>query len=478
MEKQTINLLLVDDDEDDFLLTSEYLTEIKSKNFKINYASNFEKGIEEISKNCHDIMIFDYLLGAKTGLDLFVKSVEMGCESPVILLTGKGDFKTDMEAMRLGISDYLVKSELDSEKLDRSIRYAMERAMNIRSLKESEEKYRTIFERSRDMIYITNETGDFLEFNESATRIFGYSREEFQKLNASELYKNPSDRNAFLETIQKTGIVTNYEVTLKHKSGEPRFCLISGTIQHGPDKTIYYQGIIHDVTRRRKAERDLVIAEKLAVTGRVVYTLAHEIRNPLTNVNLSVEQLESEIQNEEQIVYLDIIKRNIKRIDHLLTELLQSAKPAEIKRVKHSINTILDETIELAMDRMVLKNIKLIKSYSEGICDVDVDESKIKIALLNLIINAVEAMPESGGVLKIKTSSKDGRCLIAIEDNGAGIKRENLGRLFEPYFTGKPNGLGLGLATTHNILQSHNATIDVESEEGKGTKFLISIEML
>jgi PAS domain S-box-containing protein len=478
MEKQEINLLLVDDDEDDFLLTSDYLKEIRSKKFNITYASTFEKGVDEISRKSHDILIFDYVLGAKTGLDLFIKSVELGCESPVILLTGKGDFKTDMEAMRLGVADYLVKNELDSEKLERSIRYALERASSMRSLKESEEKYRTIFERSRDMIYITNEKGDFIEFNESASRILGYTKEEFQKLNASELYKNPIDRKAFIEAIHKTGVVTNFEVTLKHKSGEPRYCLISGTIQHGPDgKSIYYQGIIHDLTRRRKAERDLVIAEKLAVTGRVVYALAHEIRNPLTNVNLSVEQLESEIKDEEQIVYLDIIKRNVKRIDLLLNELLQSAKPAEIKKVRQSINTILDETLLLATDRILLKNISLIKEYSRNVCDVNIDESKIKIAFLNLIINAVEAMPPEGGVLKVRTFAKDGRCIITIEDNGMGIKKENLGRLFEPYYTGKPNGLGLGLATTHNILQSHDATIDVESEEGKGTRFMISIEM-
>ena len=478
MEKKVINLLLVDDDKDDFFITSEYLRDIKSMEFIITYASTYEKGVEEIAKKCHDLFLFDFLLGARTGLDLIVKSKELGCESPIILLTGKGDFKTDMDAMRLGASDYLVKNELDTEKLDRSIRYALERGEALRALKKSEEKYRTIFERTRDMIYITNENGDFIEFNDSATRIFGYTKDELQKINASDLYQNPVDRNTFVEAINKTGVISNYEVVLKHKSGELRYCLISGTLQHGPDgKSIYYQGIIHDITRRRKVEKDLVIAEKLAVSGRVVRTLAHEIRNPLTNVNLSVEEIESENKSEELITYFDIIKRNIKRINDLLTELLQSAKPVEIKKVPHSINELLDSTLELAMDRIALKNIKLIKEYSDDICKINVDEGKMKIALLNLLINAVEATPEKGGVLKIRTEKKFEKCYVTIEDNGKGISQESLGRLFEPYFTGKPNGLGLGLATTHNIIQSHSATIDVESTVGAGTKFIISIEI-
>ena len=478
MEIPTIDLLLVDDDADDFLITSEYLQEIKSKKFNITYAPTFEKGVLEISKNCHDILLFDFLLGAKSGLDLIVKTQELGCESPVILLTGKGDLNTDMEAMRLGAADYLVKNELDSEKLDRSIRYALERSNVLKALKKSEEKFRSIFERSRDMIYITSDAGEFIEFNESASRIFGYSRQELFKLSLRELFFVPEDQQILIDSINKTGSVSNYEVTLRHKSGERRECLISASLQHSPDdKTFYYQGIIHDITRRRKAERDLVIAEKLAVTGRVVHVLAHEIRNPLTNVNLSVEQLESEISDPELGTYFDIIKRNVSRINNLLNELLQSAKPAEVKRIKYSVNTLLDETLELAKDRMALKNIKLIRDYSKDLCDVNIDETKMKIAFLNLIINAIEAMPENAGILKVNTYVEDGRCIVKIEDNGTGIAKENIGRLFEPYFTGKSTGMGLGLATTHNIIKSHDATIEVESAVGVGTTFIITLEI-
>lgn len=477
MNQGRINILLVDDDEDDFLLTKDHLSDIEGKNFEVTWANSFEKGKEEIKKNQFDILIFDYLLGAKTGIDLITEAHQAGNEAPVILLTGKGDRQTDIRAMQMGASDYLVKSEMDSEKLDRAIRYAIDRSNNSKALKASEEKFRNIFERSRDMIYVTNQQGDFLDFNESATHIFGYTKEEFQKLNAEELYENITDRNAFVKAINHTGIISNYEVTLKHKSGERRFCLVSGSIQKGLDGAINYQGIIHDITRRRKAEKDLIIAEKLAVTGRVVRTLAHEIRNPLTNVNLAVEQLESESEDEELKFYFDIIKRNSKRINDLITELLQSSKPADVKPTRKSMNAVLDATLLLAIDRIELKSIRVIKDYSKDICDVMVDESKIQIALLNIIINAVEAMPQQGGVLKLITKAVDGRCVVIIEDNGSGIAPENIGRLFEPYFTGKTSGVGLGLATTHNILQSHDATVEVESELNDGTRFTLSFKM-
>jgi PAS domain S-box-containing protein len=480
MEKRKINLLLVDDDEDDYLLTREYLDDIPDKEFEITWAATFEKGVEEIKKNNHDILIFDFLLGGRNGIDLLIIAKQIGCEAPVILLTGRGDLKTDMDAMRFGAADYLVKSELDPEKIDRSIRYAMERTAVSRALKISEEKYRSIFEKSRDMIYITDEKGNFLDFNESATRIFGYSREELLELNARQLYFNKDDRYTFLQTINKTGAVSNYEVILKHKTGEKRFCLVSGTVQRTTvpgENSINYIGIIHDITRRKKAEKELLIAEKLAVTGRVVRTLAHEIRNPLTNINLSLEQIQSEVTNNELDTYFDIIKRNSKRINDLITDLLHSSKPTEVKTLKYSMNEVLDETLQMAMDRLTLKGIKIQKQFSPDICDVSLDKEKIKIALLNIIINAIEAMPEKEGVLLVKTEKAENKCVVHIGDNGPGISKDLIGRLFEPYFTNKTNGVGLGLATTHNILQSHKAVIDVDSEIGKGTRFTISFEL-
>lgn len=229
---------------------------------------------------------------------------------------------------------------------------------------------------------------------------------------------------------------------------------------------------VSDISKRKNAIEGLMRAEKLAVTGRLARTIAHEVRNPLTNINLSIEHLQG-IADKELEMYLDIIKRNSERINQLITELLNSSKPAELQLTSCPVNTLLDETLELAKDRIRLKEITLEKIYGTEGAKVNVDVEKIKTALLNLIINAVEAMEDGKGKLKISSSTAGQNCMIEIEDNGSGIDSDNLKKLFEPFFSRKSQGMGLGLTATQNIILSHKGTIDVKSEVGKGTKFIL-----
>jgi len=217
--------------------------------------------------------------------------------------------------------------------------------------------------------------------------------------------------------------------------------------------------------------------EKFASTGRIARTIAHEIRNPLTNINLAMEQLKNEARADDDIAILfEMVQRNSNRINQLITDLLNSTKFAELSYAKISINKLLDEAIDLATDRIVLYNISVVKKYSTDICDVSVDREKLKIAFLNIIVNAIEAMEPGKGVLTISTRGENNKCVIEIADNGSGMDRESLGRLFEPYFTSKPKGNGLGLTNTQNIILNHKGTIQAESEKGKGTTFIITLD--
>jgi signal transduction histidine kinase len=231
-----------------------------------------------------------------------------------------------------------------------------------------------------------------------------------------------------------------------------------------------------------KANRELIqmrSIEKFASTGRIARTIAHEVRNPLTNIGLAVEQLKSQLNgtDQENDLILDMIARNSQRINQLITELLDSTKFVELNYAKTSLNSILDGALELAKDRISLKKVTVIKSYSPDICDISVDKEKFKIAILNLIVNAVEAVEPEKGVLKLQSRLENGRCLIEVSDNGHGMDEESLGKLFEPYFTNKSNGTGLGLTNTQNIILNHKGDISVESELGKGTTFTISLDI-
>jgi signal transduction histidine kinase len=233
-----------------------------------------------------------------------------------------------------------------------------------------------------------------------------------------------------------------------------------------------------DITNRKQTERQLLLSEKLALTGRFARTIAHEVRNPLTNITLSMGQLKSEIVNEDSSLdlYFDIVRRNCERINQLITELLNSTRPDEFSFVNYSISLLINETLQLANDRIQLKEIWLVKNFMHTKDILRMDPIKLKIALLNIIINAIEAMSSGTGQLTIQTANSENQISIRIKDNGVGIPSENLSQLFEPFFTGKTKGTGLGLTSTQNIIHNHQGSIQVESEVGKGTEFLISLD--
>jgi signal transduction histidine kinase len=214
--------------------------------------------------------------------------------------------------------------------------------------------------------------------------------------------------------------------------------------------------------------------EKYALTGRVARVIAHEVRNPLTNINLATEQLRSEIGNNgDTDMLFAMIKRNSERINQLVSDLLATTRVSELKFSMASINDIIDESLGLALDRIKLNGVLVEKDYDPEICPISIDAEKIKIAFLNIIVNGIEAMGENG-ILKISTSKKGNKCTVKFSDNGKGISKSDMDRLFEPYFTTKEKGNGLGLANSQNIILAHKGSISAESEPGKGTVFTVS----
>jgi signal transduction histidine kinase len=203
----------------------------------------------------------------------------------------------------------------------------------------------------------------------------------------------------------------------------------------------------------------------------------HEIRNPLTNINLAIFMLKAEMKMGDIDKYVDIINRSSIRISEIVNEFLQSSRNDDSKRCHISINQLLDEILVIAKDRLILKNISVKKFYTISSCELLLDKPKIKIALLNIIVNAIEAMPSKNGELTLTTSLRNGKCVVTIEDNGCGINKKNIKNIFKPYFTNKSNGMGIGLAAAYNILASHQAAVNVESEENKGTRFIISFNL-
>jgi len=477
MPNKPIQLLLVDDDEDDFYFTNDYLQAIPNKTFEITWAKSFNEGLEHINESKFDVCFFDFLLGGKTGIDLLKIAMERKIHCPIVLLTGKGDERVDLEAMQLGAMDYLVKSELDSEKLDRTIRYALERGEVLRRLRQSETRLRGIFAQLKDAVLLKRpDTGQFFYYNQAALDLLGFDENDMAQKQMQDLLVLPQAFTAQAEILQKKGVIEDVQLWFVRKNGERVLCSMHATQHQDSDGEIYYLLVIQDITQRKKAERETLLAEKTASTARLVRTLAHEVRNPLTNIHLAIDQLEPELTDDDQRLFADIIRRNGQRINELISDLLNSFRPQQTEMQRVSVQDLLNDILATTADRINLKKVTLVKEFGED-CYLALDAPKIKIALLNLIVNALEAVAENTGVLTVSTHVAADSFYVEIADNGVGISAENQNRLFEPYFTSKNNGLGLGLTATLNILQSHRATVEVESEEGHGTSFTVTFPL-
>lgn len=478
--KQPIRVLLIEDDEDDVLLAKEYLSDSENFKFELEWISEAEKAREKMVENNHDVILVDYRLGSETGLDLIRYAQENGLLTPCILLTGQGDLKVDIDASRYGAADYLVKTDLDASMLERSIRYALTQSQVIRALDEKEKKYRSLFERSVDPIFLANIDFKILDVNESFLNFFGYDSRSSLSINLSEIFAEQQDYEYLLTDLRDDDQVKDFEVELVTKSGEKKICMINCVFI--PDQSsdfCCYQGIIYDLTLRKKAEKDMLVAERLSMTGKLARTIAHEVRNPLTNLNLALEHLRDEMpkDNEAVILYSEIIERNARRIDTLITEMLNSSKPKELNLELAEVTDILDETLVLATDSINLNQVKLQKRYTENLPRILVDREKLKIAFLNIIVNAIDAMERGKGELSAAVRLKENTIVVVLSDNGKGIPADDLEKLFDPFFTEKPGGMGLGLTSAKNILSSHNAFIEVESAVGKGTSFSIYFKL-
>jgi len=389
-------IAVIEDDEDDYLIIKDYINDIEGKSFVVDWFQDYNTAIEAIKNKAYHVYFVDYFLGHKTGLDLLDAAAEINCDEPIILLTGLGNKAIDIKAMERGATDYLVKNDLSTEKIERCIRYALERSNFLKELKAREVKYRTLFESSKDAVFITDDQLNFSEVNDAAVELLGYSEDELVGRNLRE-FISEHHLNGSLRPLSEKSSIEDNEIKIINNNNETRECLLSLSPQRqADDETFMMHGIIHDITKIKKAEMANLQAEKLAANERLIRMLAHEIRNPLNNIILSIDQLLPLERDELQKNFMDIIQRNSLRINNIITELLNLAKPSELILLEYSLQEIMDETLSRANDRIKLQNIHVKKHYPSNPIILKADKEKLVIAFTNIIINAIEAMSANG----------------------------------------------------------------------------------
>ncbi len=471
---EKIRIAIIDDDEDDFFLLSEFINSIEGKEFIIDWFKDYDTALQVIRDKAYHLYFVDYFLGAKTGLDLLKDASTMNLNQPIILLTGFGSRSIDIQAMEFGATDYLVKSELGTEKVERCIRYALERAVFLGELKASEVKYRAVFEGSKDAVFIADPHLVFAEVNPAGSLLLESKNGVLLGRSLYEFISDNVQKARIRDLVKTSGNIDDLEIRISGNGNEVKNCLLSLYVHQNAEQQPVVHGIIHDITNIKKAELSNLQAEKLAANERLIRMLAHEIRNPLNNITLSVEQLLSEPHDETEKNFLSIIQRNSGRINNIIKELLNLASPAELVFENHPLQEIMDQSLEHALDRINLNNIQLEKRYHSRPLVVPVDKNQLVIAFTNILINAIEAMEINKGVLAVSLEEDSGVFRVLIRDNGRGIPNEYLSKLFDPFFTLKKGGVGLGLTASYSIIQSHKANMQVQSRPDEGTTFIIS----
>ena len=473
-DKQLLKILIIDDDQDDFFLINEKLMRIDAWEFEVKWISNYDEAIEALQSNRYTLSFCDYRLGFRNGIELITEAQTGRYVTPVILLTGKGTHKIDIEATKAGAFDYLIKDEIDEDKLERTIRYSLERINSQEKLMQSEHRYRSFFEKSKDVVFIAEKNATITTINSGITELLGFSAEALiGKKKLIDFFQDESSKQVFIDSLTKKGAVENFEVKLQADNEEVKTGLINASLETVGDSGAYIQGIIHDITDLKKAELATLQNEKLAATKRFIHTLAHEVRNPLKNIKMAINQLLNPNNKVESKVLLEIVERSEVKIDNLITELLQSSNASAMSWKLTPITLVLDDVVAAVKDKAFLRNIQLVTDYHEVDFDMNADGAKLEMAILNIVVNAIEAVEDEIGKIEILLRHHTNHAVLQIRDNGSGISPENKARLFEPYFTSKRSGIGLGLATTLTILKSHNAEVEVDSELGKGTVFSI-----
>jgi len=221
--------------------------------------------------------------------------------------------------------------------------------------------------------------------------------------------------------------------------------------------------------------KESVLSERLAFTGRIAASIAHEIRNPLGNLSLAAQQLKkASSEDSPWFKHIEVIIRNTERINFLITELLNCARPPELNIRRHDLHGILENVLDSIKSSFSTQWIGVIKKFDAKLSIINVDKEHINRVFLNVVINAIGAMPK-GGTMTISTSIEGDFFVVKIQDTGVGIPEEDIIKIFDPFFSTKRMGVGLGLSIVYGIVVSHGGRISVESVWKRGTVFTISL---
>ena len=348
-----------------------------------------------------------------------------------------------------------------------------------KELVESESKYRVLVEEINDG-YFVNQNGRIVFANQAYCDLHGYSPQEMFGKPYTDLIAPqslPMVRGFYEKRMVGEDSRELYIYQRRHKSGKalPTENKVTRILFQGEYAVA---GICRDITERIETEKRIRESERLAHIGKLTTSLAHEIRNPLSSVKMNSQIIlkNSHFSGNDK-KRMEIVVNEISRLERILDEMLDFAKPVKLNLEPVSINRIMDSCLEIMDARIREKNIIVKRLYAKGLPLIFLDPEKIEQAMINILLNAVEALPETGHIeIVTKQLTTDGRAFqVEISDDGPGISTEDLPYIFDPFFSNKKKGTGLGLFNMKKIIEAHGGVGNVMLLKPHGAQVSLTI---
>jgi len=485
MNLEGIRVLLVEDNPGDVRLFSELVRSTGAKSFAFEHVSTLRGAIEKLSSSEFDVVLLDLTLPDEQGLATLHRTHAHEPNVPIVVLTGRGDEALAVQAVRAGAQDYLFKGRVDGDLLVRSIRYATERGRSLQALERREEHFRSLIENSLDLVSILNLDGTIRYASPSHERILGFTVDELVGRNVFSFLH--ADDVAKVQAAFRDGTSVSIQCRFRHKDDSWRVLEAFGrNLSH----ISAVSGVVvnsRDITDRKRLEEQLHHSQRLEAVGRLAGGVAHDFNNLLMIISgYSQILLDTMRAADPARAQVEQVVKAAERATDLTHQLLAVSRRQVTRPTVVNLNTLL-HAMELMLRRVIGEDVELVSTLAPGLEMVRVDPGQIEQVVLNLAVNARDAMPD-GGKLTVETFNlnysgdpsgqelnlKPGQHVaLVMGDTGCGMNAQVLSRLFEPFFTTKERGNGLGLSTSYGIIKQNGGDIVVDSKPGAGTTFRI-----
>jgi PAS domain S-box-containing protein len=490
-----LRVLLVDDNRDDRALVARALLPLDPGLQAVEVAD--PDALTAALATRPDVVITDYQLRFSDGLSLLREVKALWPHVPVIMYTGTGSEQVAVDAMKAGLDDYILKKPGELPRLVNAVKRACEAQEQRQAVQDAEARYRSLYEGVPVGLFRASAQGQILDCNGPLVKITGFpDRATLLATNTSFFYPDPAARGPLMDSLAREGSVTFEGWRLRYDGTQIWGRVQAQAVRDENGALIYYEGLVEDLTERKQAEEALRAAEgrllqaaKLEAVGRLAGGVAHDFNNLLGVImgyaDLMMKRLPAE----------DALRRNVQEIQKaaerasgLTRQLLAFSRRQVLQPRVLDLHHTIGE-VETMLQRLIGADVELVTKLREGVGRVKADPGQIQQVLMNLAVNARDAMPQ-GGTLTIETANVDltedyarehmgvaagPYVLMAVSDTGQGMTAEVQAHIFEPFYTTKSpeKGTGLGLATVYGIIKQSGGNIWVYSEPGKGATFKV-----